>query len=106
VLIVLAAGQFVFPFFALLDSRVRRSPRWLARLCALTLVMRMIEAAVLILPAISRLAIVPTMLMLAPALALVGCLLLAAFDIARTNGGRLFSFAKRGPREATPRSAQ
>lgn len=49
-LIVLAVGQFVVPFFALLARGVRRSERWLFRLCALTLVMRGCESALLILP--------------------------------------------------------
>jgi hypothetical protein len=106
VLVVLAFGQFVFPFFALLNSRVRRDRRWLFGLCALTLVMRGVEAAVLILPAIADLAMLPTLLMLAPALVLVGYLLLATFDRARARDGRLFSFAIAGRRGTAPRSTR
>ena len=106
VLAVLAFGQFVFPFFALLNSRVRRDRRWLFGLCTLTLIMRGIEAAALILPAIPDLAMLPTVLMLAPALALVGFILLAAFDRARARDGRLFSFAMAGRRAASVRSAE
>ncbi|MBS0531364.1 MAG: hypothetical protein JSS22_18540 [Proteobacteria bacterium] len=106
VLAVLAFGQFVFPFFALLNSRVRRDRRWLLGLCALTLIMRGIEAAVLILPAIPGVAMLPTVLMLAPALVLVGCLMLAAFEIARARDGRLFSFAIVGRRGTVPRSTR
>jgi hypothetical protein len=103
VLIVLAVGQFIFPFFALLNVRVRRSRRWLLGSCALTLAMRIVEAAVLALPAISALLVIPVMLMLVPALVLVSSLLLAAFEAARAREERLFSRAT-GPREAAPRS--
>ena len=106
VLAVLAFGQFVFPFFALLNSRVRQDRRWLLGLCVLTLVMRGIESAVLILPAVPDLAMLPTVLMLAPALVLVGCLMLAAFEIARVRDGRLFNFAIAGRRGIVPRSTR
>jgi hypothetical protein len=107
VLIVLAIGQFIFPFFSLLNVRVRRSRRWLVGLCVLTLAMRVVEAAVLILPAISRPASISIMLlMLIPALVLMGCLLFIAFDIARAHNGAALSFASAGPREAEPRSAR
>jgi hypothetical protein len=72
----------------------------------LTLAMRVVEAAVLILPAISRPASISIMLlMLIPALVLMGCLLFIAFDIARAHNGAALSFASAGPREAEPRSA-
>lgn len=58
--------------------------------------MRGIEAAVLILPALRDLAALPTLLRLAPAL--LGCLLWAAFDMARARNGRLLSFATTGRR--------
>ncbi len=45
VMALLALGQFIFPFFALLNARVRTLARWLLALCALTLVMRCWEAA-------------------------------------------------------------
>jgi hypothetical protein len=106
VLAVLAFGQFMFPFFALLNSRVCSDRRWLFGLCALTLIMRWIEAAVLILPAIPDLAVLPTVLMLTPALVLVGFILLATFDMARARDGRLFSFATAGQRATVPRSTR
>lgn len=105
VLIALAVGQFIFPFFALLNIRVRRSRRWLVGLCALTLAMRLVEAAVLIMPAMSRLAAVPAVLALIPALTLVGALLLVAFEITNARHGRLLNPARSGPRAAAPRSA-
>ncbi|WP_438277114.1 hypothetical protein [Nitrobacter sp.] len=104
VLVVLAIGQFIFPFFALLSARIRRDRRWLAGLCALTLAMRLVEAAVLIFPAIPALPVIPVMLMLVPALILVSTLLLVVFEAARTREGRLFSHAT-GPHETAPRSA-
>jgi hypothetical protein len=55
VLTLLAAGQFVFPFFALLNRRVRANRRWLLGLCALTVSMRICEAAILVFPAIDGL---------------------------------------------------
>ena len=55
-LIILALGQFVFPFFALLSERIRADRRWLAALCGLTLAMRCCEAAILGLPAIPNIA--------------------------------------------------
>jgi hypothetical protein len=107
VLIVLAIGQFIFPFFALLNVWVRRSRRWLIGLCVLTLVMRVVEAAVLILPAIKQpVSIFMILLMLIPALVLMGSLLFIAFDIARAHNGAALSFASAGPREAEPRSAR
>jgi len=56
VLVVVALGQFVFPFFALLSSRVRSTRSWLLALCGLTLLMRCWEASILILPAIEHIA--------------------------------------------------
>lgn len=43
-------GQFILPFFALLSARVRTSTRALIALSALTLLLRYLESAVLILP--------------------------------------------------------
>jgi hypothetical protein len=70
-LLALALGQFVFPFFALLNHRVRADRRWLFGLCALTLAMRVVEAGLLILPALKHAAPLMTGLMLPPALILV-----------------------------------
>ncbi|RZN32605.1 hypothetical protein [Bradyrhizobium sp. Leo121] len=79
-LAILVAGQFVLPFFALLSGRVRADRRWLLGLCALTLLMRVLEAAILILPAIDHVAPLTTAVMLAAALVFVGALLLWMFD--------------------------
>ncbi|MBR0868985.1 hypothetical protein JQ633_01340 [Bradyrhizobium tropiciagri] len=54
-LTLLALGQFVFPFFALLSRRVRADRRWLLGLCALTVSMRICESAILVFPAIDGL---------------------------------------------------
>ena len=90
VLAVVALGQFVFPFFALLNSRIRSSRNWLMALCALTLVMRCWEASILILPAVHDIAPLTVALMLAAALALVAVSLWWAFERALANDGRLF----------------
>lgn len=80
VLAVVAFGQFVFPFCAMLSAKVRSDPHWLLALCALTLAMRMVEAAILILPAVHGLSIVATSVMLIAALLFVGLVLWLAFD--------------------------
>jgi hypothetical protein len=80
VLAAVAFGQFVFPFCAMLSSKVRSDPHWLLALCALTLAMRWLESAILILPAIHGLAAVTTGVMLTAALLFIGLLLWLAFD--------------------------
>jgi hypothetical protein len=82
VLIAVAVGQFVFPFFALLSAGVRADARWLLALSALTLVMRICEAALLILPAIEGLAPLATAVMLIAAVAFLGTILYASFAAA------------------------
>jgi len=67
VLWVLFLGQFTLPFFALLSARVRASTRALIALSAATLVLRYVEAAVLILPPLEL-----------PAGPVAACLLVAA----------------------------
>jgi hypothetical protein len=47
---VLFLGQFIVPFFALLSARVRASTRALIAIAVLTLALRYLESAVLILP--------------------------------------------------------
>jgi hypothetical protein len=98
VLAVVALGQFVFPFFALLSSHVRSSRSWLVALCGLTLAMRCCEASILILPAIDYIAPVTVSLMLAAALVFVAVGLWWAFEHALANDGRLFRFAGRHAR--------
>lgn len=88
VLIVLALGQFIFPFFALLSERIRGDRRWLLALCGLTLLMRCCEAAVLILPAVPHLNALTTGVMLPAALIFVGCALWWAFEVAYGNRSR------------------
>jgi hypothetical protein len=89
VLAIVALGQFVFPFFALLNSRVRSSRSWLLVLCGLTLVMRCGEASILILPALHDIALVTVSLMLLAALAFVAVSLWWAYQRALANDGRL-----------------
>jgi hypothetical protein len=79
---ILALGQFVFPFLALLSARVRSDPAWLLGLCGLTLVMRWLEAAILILPAIPHIEPLTVALLLIPALAFIGISLWWTFEIA------------------------
>jgi hypothetical protein len=88
VLIVLALGQFVFPFFALLSESIRGDRRWLVVLCGLTLVMRILEAALLILPALSPGAPFITGVMLLAALILIGMVLWWGFEAALGGGQR------------------
>jgi hypothetical protein len=97
-LAVVALGQFVFPFFALLNSRVRSSRSWLLALCGLTLVMRCWEASILILPAVHDIAPLTAAPMLAAALAFVAISLWSAFERALANDGQLFRFAGRHAR--------
>jgi hypothetical protein len=81
-LAVLAFGQFVFPFFALLIERIRNDGGWLLGLCILTLVMRAAEAALLILPAIEHIHPVITSVMLVAGFVLVGTALWWLFTAA------------------------
>jgi hypothetical protein len=53
--------QFVLPFFALLSQNVRASSTWLLGLAILTLALRVVEAAVLVLP---PLGVFPSLLLL------------------------------------------
>jgi hypothetical protein len=95
VLIVLAFGQLIFPFFALLSEKVRASWRWLLGLCALTLVMRGVEAALLILPALKQLGALVTAAMLIAALALIASVLWWTFETALTGlGGSIIPVAR------------
>jgi hypothetical protein len=87
-LIALALGQLIIPFFALLDERVRADRRWLAALCGITLVMRCCEAAILIIPPLPHVRPIMTVLMLAAALIFVGGALWWAFMVALENQGQ------------------
>jgi len=102
-LAVVAFGQFVFPFFALLNSRFRSSRSWLLALCALTLVMRCWEASILVLPAVHDTAPLAVSLMLAAALAFVTVSLWWAFERALADDGRLFRFGRHAHAEAEVR---
>lgn len=90
-LFLVAIGQFVFPFFALLNSRVRGDRRWLLGLCGLTLGMRCCESSILILPGIALAAPWTTCLMLLAALIFVAVNLLWTFEWVLRHDGRLFS---------------
>jgi len=104
VLAFVVLGQFVFPFFALLNSRVRSDRRWLLALCGLTLLMRCWEASILILPAIPQTAPVMVTLMLPAALAFIAIILWWASGIALSNDGYLFrSLGRRAHAEAEAR---
>ncbi|MBR0799843.1 hypothetical protein JQ615_31200 [Bradyrhizobium jicamae] len=80
VLAALSFGQFVFPFCAMLSNRVRSDPRWLLTLCGLTLAMRWLEAAILILPAIHGLSVMVTVAMMIAAGFFLCTILWLAFD--------------------------
>ena len=88
VLIALAFGQLLFPFFALLSERIRGNRRWLGGLCGLTLAMRCCEAAILTLPAIPDIAPFTTSVMLVAALVFIAAALWMAFSAALARGGR------------------
>ncbi len=103
VLTVVALGQFVFPFFALLNSRVRSSRSWLMALCALTLAMRCWEASILVLPAVEHIAPLIVIVTVPAALAVVAVSLWWAFERALANDGRLFRFGRHVPAEAETR---
>lgn len=98
VMIVIALGQVVFTFFALLNSRVRRTRSWLMALCTLTLVMRCWEASILVLPAVEHIAPLTAILMLPASLVFVGVSLWWAYERALANDGRLFPFFGRPAR--------
>jgi hypothetical protein len=70
-LIGLALGQLIVPFFALLNERIRADRRWLLWLCGLTLVMRCCEAAILIVPPLPDVRLFLMALMLPPAFAFI-----------------------------------
>lgn len=89
-LAALSLGQFVFPFCAMLSSRVRSDPRWLLTLCILTLAMRLVESAILALPAIHGLSFVSTAVMLPAAAFFLALVLGLTFEatLARTSEER------------------
>jgi hypothetical protein len=104
VLAFVALGQFVFPFLALLSARVRSDPSWLLALCGLTLMMRVWEASILILPSVPQTAPVTVSVMLLSALALIAVILWWMFEIALRNDGGLFrSIGQRARAEAGAR---
>jgi hypothetical protein len=103
VLAVVALGQFVFPFFALLSSRIRSSRSWLLALCVMTLATRCWEASILILPAIEHIAPLIVTLMLPASLAFVAISLWWAYVRALANDGRLFRFGRHARAEAEAR---
>ncbi|MBV8921135.1 hypothetical protein [Bradyrhizobium sp.] len=80
VLAALAFAQFVVPFCAMLSARVRSDPHWLLALCGLTLAMRWLESAILILPAIQGLSVAMTVAMLIAATFFLGMVLWLTFD--------------------------
>lgn len=76
---LLALGQFVAPFLLLLSAYLRRDRRWLFSICAATLILRGVEAAILALPEIHDLNVVllpfttiAALLFIASAFVLVG----------------------------------
>jgi hypothetical protein len=88
VLAVLALGQFVFPFFALLIERIRGDRNWLLGLCALTLLMRAFETALLVLPALDQLHPMMISLMLVAGLLFVAAALWRMLDAAFSGSAR------------------
>jgi hypothetical protein len=94
-LIGLALGQLIIPFFALLNERIRADRRWLVALCGLTLVMRCCEAAIFIIPSLSHVGPLMVALMLPAALVFVGGTLWWAFVAALEGQARLVNPAAR-----------
>jgi hypothetical protein len=82
VLTVLALGQFVIPFFALMVEKIRGDRTWLLGLCALTLLMRCVEAALLALPPLDHLHLFATCAMLSAGSLFVATALWCMFDAA------------------------
>jgi hypothetical protein len=80
ILAVLALGQLVLPFFALLIERIRGDRGWLLGLCALTLSMRCCEAAVLVLPPLEHLHPLMTCVMMVAGLMFIAAALWRIFD--------------------------
>jgi len=64
----------------MLSARVRSDPHWLLALCGLTLAMRWLESAILILPAIQGLSVAMTVAMLIAATFFLGMVLWLTFD--------------------------
>jgi hypothetical protein len=98
VLAVLALGQLIFPFFALVVEKIRGDRNWLLGLCALTLLMRCFEAALLALPPLDHLRPLMTCVMLVAGLAFVAAALWWMFDAALS--GRAGAFIPAGWRRA------
>jgi hypothetical protein len=94
-LIGLALGQLIVPFFALLNERIRADRRWLLSLCGLTLAMRCCEAAILAVPPLSHVERSTMALMLPAALGFVGGTLWRAFAAAPESQGRLVNSSAR-----------
>jgi hypothetical protein len=99
-LVVLAVGQLIVPFFALLNERVRADRRWLAALCGTTLAMRCCEAAILIVPPLPHAGPVAVGLMLPAALVFVGGALWQVFGTALDRPGRIVNPSARSARGA------
>jgi hypothetical protein len=103
VLAGLALGQFVLPFFALLSETIRGDRRWLFGLCGLTLVMRVCEAAILILPAVPSSSPLMVFVMMLAALGFVGTALWWTFEAALNSELRaIIPFAVRLRAETAP----
>jgi len=100
VLVVLAVGQLIVPFFALLNERVRADRRWLAALCGTTLAMRCCEAAILIVPPLSHVEPVTVGFMLPAAFVFVGGALWQVFRTALDRPGRIVNPSARSARGA------
>ncbi len=100
---VLFLGQFIVPFFALLSARVRASTRALISVAAVTLVLRYLESAVLILPPLD-LAPVAFVLCLPAAIVVTGAVFL--LDMGRGGAGPCSFRTKRyGARQRQPADA-
>jgi hypothetical protein len=100
-LIGLSLGQLIFPFFALLNEKVRADRRWLAALCGLTLTMRCCESAILIVPPLVYVQALMMVLMLPAAFVFVGGVLWWAFMARLQEQGRLVNpFARSARGEA------
>jgi hypothetical protein len=101
---LLSFGQFVFPFFALLIEKIRRSRRWLLCLCGLTPVMRGLEAAILILPAVPHIHPAMTLVMLLAALVFISTALWWTLEAAVASGnGSVIPAAARFRAETGPK---
>jgi hypothetical protein len=97
---ILYGFQGLFAFAALLSPSVRNSPKAMAGLAALTLLMRLVESAWLVLPGLAGIGWPVALLILAASLAMLGFGWLGAIALERKEHQWAYADGSASPRSA------